>query len=53
MGSIIAGIYAFEAGDKLHTQGLYENQGSTVNFTLDGDRCVLSVAAVGAGPKGG
>ena len=53
LGSAVSGVYAFEAGDKIEIQGLYEGQGtSTVNFNLVGARSGISIVAVGAGPKG-
>ena len=50
MGSVISGVFAFEAGDKLEIQGLYENQTTTALFNLSGARSSLSVAStIGAG----
>ena len=53
LGSVVAGVYEFEAGDKIELQGLYEGQGtSTVQFNLAGARSGISIVAVGAGPQG-
>ena len=53
LGSSLSGIFAFEAGDKIELQGLFEVQGSsTVAFDLSGTRSGIAIVAVGAGPKG-
>ena len=52
LGSAVAGVYAFEAGDKIEIQGLFEGQGSTVQLDLVGARSGISIVAVGAGPQG-
>ena len=53
LGSVIASIYEFEAGDKIEIQGVYEVQGTSVTgFNLSGARSGIAIASQGAGPQG-